>query len=143
MLAALPDADELVKMHGGDRPEWAGPADKSVKFATAADVRRIMASIRWLWDVMDSGFADRRTRRALKESAKPGRTRPLQPSLEWDALARWTGHDAVLRKRPRCGCVPTAITTRSWKCSRMFAMPDEAVFFPVLVRRPIQQHQLR
>jgi len=50
MMAARPDRDELIKALADVDPLGPAPQVQTARFATAADVRRIMTSIRWLWE---------------------------------------------------------------------------------------------
>ena len=49
-MAITPGSHELVKVVAGVDPLGPAPAIQPATFATAADVRKIMASTRWLWE---------------------------------------------------------------------------------------------
>ena len=51
MPALRPDHQALRKAVADADPDSAPPANESQEFATAADVRRIMAQIRWEWEL--------------------------------------------------------------------------------------------
>jgi hypothetical protein len=50
MLAARPERDELVKALADVDPLGPQPSIQAPQFATAADIRKIMASVRWHWE---------------------------------------------------------------------------------------------
>src|SRR5271157_5319657 len=51
MLAARPDRDELIKAMADVDPLGPAPQVQPIRFATVADVRRLVATTPWTWEL--------------------------------------------------------------------------------------------
>ena len=129
MMAARPDRDELIKALADVDPLGPAPQVQTARFATAADVRRIMTSIRWLWE----GWIPASRVVGIASLEGTGKTR-----FGLDLCRRvWNGMpwpDGQAMTLP-------AKTPSLWLCADghhdeivdilpMFNLPDEAVIFP-------------
>lgn len=129
MLAVAPDRDELIMAVAAVDPLGPAPQAQAVGFATAADVRKIMTSIRWHWD----GWIPASRILGLASLEGVGKTR-----LALDLCRRvWHG-----KPWPDGQAMTLAKGTPSlWLCADghhdeiadmlpLFGLPDEAVIFP-------------
>jgi hypothetical protein len=129
MLAARPDRDELVKALADVDPLGPAPQVQPVRFATAADIRRIMSSVRWRW----TGWIPACSIVGIAAFEGVGKTRYLLDLLRrsWHGLTWPDGQAMTL----------PALTPAIWLCADgnhdevvallpEFNLPDEAVVFP-------------
>jgi len=137
MLAARPDRDELVKALADVDPLGPAPQVQPVRFATMADVRRLVATTPWTWELWIAanrifgvgGFEGTGKTRFFMDLV-----RRIWHGLEWP-----DGQKATL---------PPG-TPSLWLCADghhdelvgllpAFDLPDEAVVFPATPEEPYE-----
>jgi hypothetical protein len=137
MLAARPDRDELVKALADVDPLIPAPKVQPVRFATVADIRRLIATTSWTWELWIAanrifgvgGFEGTGKTRFFMDLV-----RRIWHGLEWP-----DGQKATLPPR----------TPSLWLCSDghhdelvellpAFDLPDEAVVFPATPEEPYE-----
>jgi hypothetical protein len=129
MLAARPDRDELVKALADVDPLGPAPQVQTVRFATAADVRRNMAQVRSTWE----GWIPASSVIGIAALEGVGKTRFLMDLLRrsWHGLTWPDGQAMTLPPR----------TPAIWMCADgnqdeivamlpFFNLPDEVLVFP-------------
>jgi len=129
MQVARPDRDELVMALANVNPKGPAPQIQTVRFATAADVRRNLTQSRSIWD----GWIPASSIVGLAAHEGVGKTRFLMDLLRrsWHGLPFPDGQAMTLPAR----------TPAIWLCSDgnqdeivellpAFNLPDEAVVFP-------------
>ncbi|MGO8903935.1 MAG: AAA family ATPase, partial [Isosphaeraceae bacterium] len=135
MLAARPDRDELAKAIEDQRPDQPPPEDETPRFATVADIRRLMAGIRWLWE----GWIPTSRIVGIAASEGTGKTRfgldlarRLWHGLEWPDGQRAT----VPVRTPTLWLCADAQQDELAETMPAFGLPDESVVFPTTPEEP-------
>jgi hypothetical protein len=135
MLAAKPDRDELIMAVADQDPVGPSPEDELPRFATVADIRRLMANIRWLWE----GWIPASRIVGIAAFEGVGKTRfglDLARRI-WHGMDWPDGQRATLPIRtPTLWLCADAHQEDLAEAVAAFGLPDEAVIFPTTPEEP-------
>jgi len=134
-LCSRSDRDELIKAIDTENPMGPPPVDETPRFATVADIRRLMTGTRWLWE----GWIPASRIVGIAASEGTGKTR-LGLDLArriWHGLEWPDGQRATLPARtPTLWLCADAQQDELAETLPAFGLPDEAVVFPTSPEEP-------